>query len=173
MRFLGLDRTLLWALRGILRLFVRPTVMPEDAVNRLQGRARPLLYVLDERSLSDYLTLERVCMDAGLWRPGKKLLAGDLVLPRSYVALERRAGVLRRRADRRMPRELQQALEAAGRDPGMELDIVPVSVFWGRAPEREKSWLDLVFSESWALVGPFRRMLTILFNGRSTLVRFG
>jgi len=173
MQLLGLDRTFLWALRGILRLFVRPTVMPEDAVTRLKGRTRPLLYVLDERSLSDFLTLERVCMDAGLRRPGKKLLAGDLVLPRSYVALERRAGVLRRRADRRMPRELQQVLEAAGRDPEMELDIVPVSVFWGRAPEREKSWLDLVFSESWALVGPFRRMLTILFNGRSTLVRFG
>jgi len=101
MRLFGLDRTFLWAMRGILRLFVRPTIMPEDATTRLKGPARPVLYVLDERSLSDFLTLEQVCMDAGFRRPGKKLAVGDLVLPRSYVALERRAGVLRRRPDRR------------------------------------------------------------------------
>ena len=173
MGFLGLDRSFLWAMRGLSRLFVRPAVMPEDALARLKGRTRAVLYVLDERSLSDFLAVEQVCMDAGLRRPGKRLSAGPLVLPRSYVALERRSGVLRKRPDRRMPRELQQALEAADRDPGLELDVVPVAVFWGRAPERERSWLDLVLSESWALVGPFRRMLSILFNGRSTLIRFG
>jgi len=173
MSFLGLDRTFLWAMRGILRLFVRPTVVPEDAAARLKGRGPAVLYVLDERSLSDFLTVERACMDAGLRRPGKKLAVRQLALPRSYVALERRAGVLRRRPDRRMPRELQQALAAAEHDPELELDVVPVSVFWGRAPQRERSWLDLVLSESWALVGPFRRLLTIVFNGRSTLVRFG
>ena len=172
-RLLGLDRTFFWAMRGVSRLIVRPTVMPEDATTKLQGRTRPVLYVLDERSLSDFLAVEQVCMDAGLRRPGKRLAAGPLVLPRSYVALERRAGVLRKRPDRRMPRELQLALEAAGRDPALELDIVPVAVFWGRAPERERSWLDLVLSESWALVGPFRRLLSILFSGRATLIRFG
>ena len=173
MRFLGLDRTLLWVLRGFSRLFVRPTVMPEDAVARLQGRARPVLYVLDERSLSDFLAVEQVCMDAGLRRPGKRLVTGPVTLARSYVALERRAGVLRKRPDRRMPRELQSALEAASHHAGLELDVVPVAVFWGRAPQRERSWLDLVLSESWALVGPFRRLMSILFNGRATLIRFG
>jgi glycerol-3-phosphate O-acyltransferase len=173
MGFLGIDRSFLWAMRGLSRLFVRPAVMPEDALVRLKGRSRAVLYVLDERSLSDFLAVEQVCMDAGLRRPGKRLNTGPLALPRSYVALERRSGVLRRRPDRRMPRELQQALEAADRDPGLELDVVPVAVFWGRAPERERPWLDLVLSESWALVGPFRRMLSILFNGRSTLIRFG
>jgi len=172
-RYLGLDRTFLWAMRGLSRLFVRPTLVPEDARARLQGRTRPVLYVLDERSLSDYLAVEQVCMDGGLRRPGKKLATGNLVLPRSYVALERRAGVLRKRPDRRMPAELPLALAAAAKDPELELDVVPVAVFWGRAPQRERSWLDLVLSESWALVGPFRRLLTILFNGRSTLIRVG
>jgi glycerol-3-phosphate O-acyltransferase len=30
-----------------------------------------------------------------------------------------------------------------------------------------------MFSENWAFVGPFRRLLSIVFNGRSTLIRFG
>src|SRR5688572_22535169 len=31
----------------------------------------------------------------------------------------------------------------------------------------------MLLSENWAFVGPFRRMLSIIFNGRSTLIRFG
>ena len=172
-RLLGLDRTLMWALRGVLRVFVRATVAPEDALVRLHGRARSLLYVLEERSVSDLLALEQACTDGKLRRPSKRLQLRGLRLPRSLVALERRAGALRRRADRRTPAELALAVAAAGEDPALELDIVPVAVYWGRAPQRERSWLRLILSENWALVGPFRRLLSIVFNGRSTLIRFG
>jgi glycerol-3-phosphate O-acyltransferase len=168
-----LNRTLMWMLRGLMRVFVRPAIVPEDAVQRLHGRARPLLYVLEERSTSDLLALEIACMQGGLRRPGKRLKLRELELPGSAVALERRSGVLRRRADRRTPAELARAVAAAGADPALELDIVPVAVYWGRAPHSERSWLGLLFSENWAFVGPFRRMLSIVFNGRSTLIRFG
>jgi hypothetical protein len=46
-RYLGLDRTLLWVLRGLMRLFVRPVLVPEDAAQRLSGTARPVLYVFE------------------------------------------------------------------------------------------------------------------------------
>jgi len=167
------NRTLLWALRAVMRLFVRATVVPADARERLRGRARAVLYVLEERSISDMVALELACMEGGLRRPGKRLKLRGLDLPHSTVALERRAGVLRRRADRRTPRELARAAAVAGADEALELDIVPVAVYWGRAPQRERSFLRLVFSENWALVGPFRRVLSILVNGRSTLIRFG
>ncbi len=163
----------MWALRGVLRVFVRATVVPEDALQRLHGRARPLLYVLEERSTSDLLALELACMKGGLRRPGKRLKLRNLELPHSAVALERRAGVLRRRADRRTPRELTRSIAAMAEDEALELDVVPVAVYWGRAPQREKSWLRLLLSENWALVGPFRRLLSIVFNGRNTLIRFG
>ena len=163
----------MWMLRGLMRVFVRPTVVPEDSLQRLHGRARPLLYVLEERSISDLLALEIACMHGGLRRPGKRLKVRGLDQPDSAVALEKRAGVLRRRADRRTPPELASAVAAAVSDEALELDIVPVAVYWGRAPQREKSWLGLMFSENWAFVGPFRRLLSIVFNGRSTLIRFG
>ncbi len=168
-----MNRTLTWALRGVLRVFVRATVVPEDALQRLHGRARPILYVLEERSVSDLLALELACMKGGLRRPGKRFKLRGFELAHSAVALERRAGVLRRRADRRTPRELTQAIAAAAADPALELDVVPVAVYWGRAPQREKSFFRLIFSENWALTGPFRRLLSILFNGRNTLIRFG
>src|SRR6188508_1991980 len=103
----------MWMLRGLMRVFVRPAVVPEDAHSRLHGRARPLLYVLEERSTSDLLALEIACMDGGLRRPARRLKVRDLDLPYSAVALERRAGVLRRRADHRMPQELARTVAAA------------------------------------------------------------
>jgi glycerol-3-phosphate O-acyltransferase len=163
----------MWMLRGLMRPFVRPTVVPQDALARLHGRARPVLYVLEERSTSDLLALEIACMQGGLRRPGKRLKLRGLDLPHSAVALERRAGALRKRADRRTPPGLARAVAAAVGDAALELDIVPVAVYWGRAPQREKSWFGPLFSENWALVGPFRRLLSIAFNGRSTLIRFG
>ncbi len=168
-----MKRTLLWILRGVMRVFVRPTVVPEDALARLHGRARPLLYILEERSTSDLLALEIACMQGALRRPGKRLRLRGLDLPRSAVALERRSGVLRKRADRRTPPELARAIAAAGADPALEVDIVPVAVYWGRAPQREKSWLRLLLSENWAFVGPFRRLRSVVLNGRSTLIRLG
>ena len=98
-RYLGLDRSFLWAMRGLMRLFVRPGVAPADALERLRGRSRPVLYVLGERSLSGFLALEQLCMDSALRRPGKRLAVGGLALERSFPALERRAGVLRKRPD--------------------------------------------------------------------------
>jgi len=173
MAFLGLDRTALWALRGLTRLFVRPTVFPEDARTRLAGTARPVLYVLEERSLSDFLAVEQACIRLGARRPSKKLVIGALRLDFSLVALERRSGVLRRRPDRRVPPGFMAAADAVRDDAEFDLEIVPVAVYWGRAPQRERSWLNLALSENWALVGPFRRLVSMLLNGRATIIRFG
>jgi glycerol-3-phosphate O-acyltransferase len=49
---------------------------------------------------------------------------------------------------------------------------VPVSIFVGRAPERSSGWFSVLFSENWIIVGRFRRLLSILLNGRDTLVQF-
>ena len=50
---------------------------------------------------------------------------------------------------------------------------MPVAIFWGRAPHKEMSWWRLPFAEDWILVGRFRKFLSVMFNGRNTLVYFG
>src|SRR5690606_37638625 len=63
-------------------------------------------------------------------------------------------------------------LEAHRADPAMDVRLVPVSNFVGRAPDKAGGWFSVLFSENWALVGRFRRLLAILLNGRDTQVRF-
>jgi glycerol-3-phosphate O-acyltransferase len=62
---------------------------------------------------------------------------------------------------------------AACAEPTIDLDIVPVSIFWGRAPHKERSWWRMLLREDIALAGRFRKFLNVIFNGRNTLVHFG
>ena len=87
--------------------------------------------------------------------------------------LERRAGFLRMRIDRRMPEALRELAGLAAADIAFDVDIVPVSLFWGRAPDRERSWLRLLVAEGWDIGGRFRKVLSLLLNGRNLLMLFG
>ncbi len=171
---LGLDRTLLWFLSRLVGLWVRPTPLPVDEAERLRGRGRRVVYVLDQQSLTDLIALGLVCRSIGLPAAGRRFALGDAREPRSTVFLERRRGWIRKRPDRRIPLRLLRIVRAALAADDCEVDLVPVTVFWGRAPSKtENSWLRQVFREDWTLVGPFRRFLSTLINGRRTLVRFG
>ncbi len=64
-------------------------------------------------------------------------------------------------------------MERVCADPTFDLHFVPVSVYWGRAPRREGSFFKLAFAQDWALTSRASRVLTLLFNGRNTLVQFG
>ncbi|MCS5575240.1 MAG: glycerol-3-phosphate 1-O-acyltransferase PlsB, partial [Pseudomonadales bacterium] len=53
------------------------------------------------------------------------------------------------------------------------LKIVPVSIFWGHQPEREKSILKLLLSENWVTTSGFKKFLAMLFHPKHILVKFG
>jgi glycerol-3-phosphate O-acyltransferase len=65
------------------------------------------------------------------------------------------------------------ALRHLAADPAADVTLVPVAVYWGRAPQREGALWPLLLADDWALGGRLRRAFTVLFNGRSTLVQFG
>ncbi len=50
---------------------------------------------------------------------------------------------------------------------------MPVSIFWSRAPNHERSLIRVLLSEDWTVTSRFRRFVTILFNRRDITVQFG
>lgn len=155
--------------------WLRFTVRPAAAAEQLAQAQAPVCYVLARHSKLDALVVQRACARAGLPRPRKLLLPpGRKPRLQSLLSLTRKVGIWRARIDRRPPDTLRQLLEAMRMDPAFDVQLVPVAVYWGRTPQREHvSWLRLLFSEDWALVGNLRRALTVLLNGRNTLVEFG
>jgi glycerol-3-phosphate O-acyltransferase len=85
----------------------------------------------------------------------------------------RRPSLFSTRNAARAPRYLVQLVAAAAAHPQFDVDLVPVAIFWGRAPHKEVSWWRLLFAEDWILVGRFRKFLSVIFNGRNTLMYFG
>jgi glycerol-3-phosphate O-acyltransferase len=158
-----------WLLRRVLALWVRFKVVPEDAAAQLRGRPRPLCYVLEQRSGADLAVLQQACAALRIPRPGRALGGGTHEL-RSYFWLTQPRGLLGQRLDRRSPRQLAQMIAALRADPEADFDLVPAAVYWGRAPQKEASWLRLLLSEDFGVPSRARKFLQVLFNGRDTLL---
>jgi glycerol-3-phosphate O-acyltransferase len=169
----GLGQAWRWTVRKILGLWVRATIKPEDAVAAIAARPRPVCYVLEHDSHTDVAVLNSVCAEHNLPRPTRRLMMGARRADRAYFELMRRPGLFSSRNAARAPRYLVQLIAAASAHPQFDVDLVPVAIFWGRAPHKEISWWRLPFTEDWILLGRFRKFLSVIFNGRNTLVYFG
>src|SRR3984957_16220255 len=169
----GLGQAWRWSVRKILGLWVRATIKPEDAVEAIAARPRPVCYVLERESHTDFAVLNNVCAHHNLPRPTRRLMMGGRRADRAYFELTRRPSLFRSRNAARAPRYLVQLIDAAAAHSQFDVDLVPVAIFWGRAPHKEISWWRLPFTEDWILVGRFRKILSVIFNGRNTLVYFG
>ena len=128
-----IERLLLPLVRRFVSLWVRPAVLPNDVRERF-APGRPVVYVLEKRGVVDAAVLEFVCRDRGLPPPLAPLGSGAL-LPVSVLFLERRRGLFGQRIDRRMPEGLSALTGIAAADIAFDADLVPVSLFWGRAPD--------------------------------------
>ena len=155
--------------------WLRFTVRPVDVAEQTASATAPVCYVLARHSKLDALVLQRACAHAGLPRPRKQLLPPDAgVRLQSLLWLTRKVGFVRSRIDRRPPDALRLLLKELQRDPGFDVLLSPVAIYWGRAPQRESlSWFRLLFSEDWALASNLRRFFAVLLNGRNTVVEFG
>ena len=165
----------LWALLlgKLLAPWIRLRIETPDDLALLRAETRPLCYVLERYGLSSALVLERACREAGLPSPLTPLAGDPLGRKRAYIALSRRrASWFGRPRTRSHSEGLARLLARQTAQPDLDIQLVPVSIFIGRAPDRQSGWFSVLFSENWELVGRFRRFVSILLNGRNTIVQF-
>ncbi len=154
----------------LLQPWVRIRRDPAEPASLLKA-GMPVCYVIERDGFSDALILDRACREAGLPSPLQPL-AGTR-RKRSVFALMRRDGWLFGRKRHRSPTEpLGQLVHSLEGMPEADIQIVPVSIYVGRAPNRDSGWFSVLFSENWVMVGRFRRLLALLLNGRDTTVHF-
>jgi glycerol-3-phosphate O-acyltransferase len=170
----ALDRFILALLRPLLRLLVRHRSLPEDPEQLGIDRSRPVCYALHIRQLSAFLVLDDAARRLGLPLPSSPLDAGARPEPSSFFFLTRsgQPSPLRRNPYEYSKR-LERLLAAVEADPALDVQIVPVSIFWGRAPDKQDSVLKALFADSWGAPGFLRQGLRLLIHGRQTQLRFG
>jgi glycerol-3-phosphate O-acyltransferase len=160
-------------LEAILHGWVHTRVLPDPLTDLEIDPARPVCYILDSYALSSILILDRCCRDHGLPRPLLPLPLASGSENRAYGVLRRKAGLLIRRTTPRTHSEiLKRLLDRVyeGREP--DIQVVPVTVLVGRAPDKETGLAKIFFSESWEIGGRLRRLFSTLVNGRNTFVQY-
>ncbi|MFC5524379.1 glycerol-3-phosphate 1-O-acyltransferase PlsB [Rhodanobacter ginsengisoli] len=154
----------------LLQPWVRIRRDPAEPTALLQAGV-PVCYVIERDGFSDALILQRACREAGLPNPMQPLPGTRR--RRSVFALARRDGWIFGRNRQRAPNEpLRQLVRSLEGMPERDIQIVPVSIYVGRAPSRDSGWFSVLFSENWVMVGRFGRLLALLLNGRDTVVHF-
>ncbi len=151
--------------RGVVRLLARPTVtgVPPSADDEI-------VYVLPNRSLADLLLLDVVATAQGLPAPRQRLELLDE--GRRFFFLNRPTGWRRRHTMRRTSARMRRIQGRLRESQAPAVTLVPVSVFWGRAADKERSWLRSLVSESWGTSSRLRRFLGLLFNRKDVLLHF-
>ena len=162
---------LLAALRRLLYVVVRTHVTPERAELRVDP-ARALCYVLQDRLLSSLLVLEEEAGRLGLASPLEPIGPEFPATERAVFSVILNRNPLSTRTTEPSV-TLAQMTAALFRDSALDVDLVPVTVLWGRSPGSQDSLLKALFADAWASVGPLRQLAIILLHGRQTRVTFG
>ena len=162
----GFWRLALLLTRKLLFLWVRTRTI-DSQLQRLSALAgQPICYVLEHPGMGDMAVLEQECIRHGLPRPSAGLALD--------TGKEWRAVAFLRASRSRTPKpgRLERLAQAVQAGHAKEVVIVPVSIYWGRSPEKEGSLLKLLFSEDWRIVGRLRKLFVMVFHGRDVLVQF-
>lgn len=160
-------RRIIWVLTFWLRkpllAWVRMNITPSRTADTLGiDPARPVVYVLPTRSYVDSWVLEAALQQSGLpVMRQRNALPG----PGEHAVLYLPAVMDRDKTLMELFREVHSRDE-------VDLQLVPVSVFWGRDPGSETSVFRLLFSDA-ETPGFLRKGLIILANGRNIVVNFG
>jgi glycerol-3-phosphate O-acyltransferase len=169
----GVSQAWHWSAGKFLSRWIRATVKPDDVAAAIAARTRPVCYVLEWESHADLAILNMVCAEHALPGPERRMSVAGTRTDKAYFELLRRPSMFGSRGPARAPKFLVQLIHSAATQPDFDIDLVPVAIFWGRAPHKEESWWRELIAEDWVLVGRFRRFLNVVFNGRNTLVYFG
>ena len=159
------------AVRRLLELWVEVQVFPQPL--RISEDA-PVCYVLPRPSFTNSAMLDRLTRINDTPNSHDPLIGHDLQERRAYFALhEDRSGA----AAARLTRLVNAVIDGQTND----VHLIPVSIFWGRAPEREERegsplrgmrWLRIWAAEGWGGRSRLRKLFSIIFYRRAVVAKF-
>lgn len=166
--------------RWLVALIARPSL---NGIENLPA-GRSVVYVLQQRSLSDLIILDLVCEKHGLLSPLRPLTLDPISdgadvshTAQPFHERSRFLPLLRAASSGRITMQSHSARLARLISAPIELReqvvLLPVSVFWGRAMSGEGTLLKTLTSEHWAMTGRIKRVLNLFINRRNILALAG
>ncbi len=156
----------------MLNIWVKSDVVGiEDATENGLDSDKVIFYALPLRSYAASLVLGQVTKRHNLPHALEPVEVDGVVFPNRIVFLSKpEGGWFKRRALPYLHKSVPNIVKISQENLEQDIQVVPVNVFWGREPKKEKSLLKIWLGDAWSIPGPFRRLVSILLNGRNTFV---
>ncbi|MFA9488645.1 MULTISPECIES: glycerol-3-phosphate 1-O-acyltransferase PlsB [unclassified Mannheimia] len=149
-----------------LSLLVKSRAIPTDPVNELDlNLDQPIVYVLPYTSQTDLLILQKNCLALNLPNPLQDNVIDGHSLPRFVFLDEGRRFFKSKGAKSETESIFYRYLDLHSEKAELDVQLVPVSVLWGRAPGKENSHHLQVLTS-------FQRFMSMVWFGRDNFVRF-
>ncbi len=174
-KYQGFGHFLLSGVRRLLYLWIKPQALPQDLKELNIDPAKPVVYVLNRRFLSNALVLSKETENIGLPPAWTALALSEGRPTPSFFFLSGPVPWWRKKSLSNTPFYsplLCRLVKDAKQNPQFDPQLVPVTILWGRAPDDQNSILKLLFWDGWRTRGALQQMLTIFLHGRQTVVRF-
>ncbi len=152
-------------------MWARPAIQPEAPAELIGDTDAAVCYVLETGGLADVLALEKACATHGLPSPTESFEFCGVRESNRFVVMRRLKGFWTRRPSAASSQRLKRLIVGA-ENCEQELLLIPVAIYWGRSPEKERSFFKILFSENWDVIGRTRKFFATLLHGRDTLLRF-
>ncbi|MEG9498408.1 glycerol-3-phosphate 1-O-acyltransferase PlsB [Mannheimia indoligenes] len=149
-----------------LSLLVKSRAIPTDPVNELDlNLEQPIVYVLPYTSQTDLLILQKNCLALNLPDPLQDNVIDGHALPRFVFLDEGRRFFKSKGAKSETESIFYRYLDLHREKTELDVQLVPVSVLWGRAPGKEDARHLQVLTS-------FQRFMSMVWFGRDNFVRF-
>ncbi len=166
-------------LRKLFDGWVRAQVFPQPLT---LDPSKLTCYVLSRPSMTDRAMLDSLTRRLAL-PPSHAPMPGTEHSERSAYFYLRDTMFLRPGGKlRSAPERLHRLLDRLNANTLDDVQLVPVSIFWGRTPEREESlfnpatrmrWLRIWAAEGWGGRSRLRKLFSIIFFRNDVVVKFG
>lgn len=131
------------------------------------------VYVLQTYSRSNAILLDNETRRLGLPPALERIDAGPIHEKKAVFYLHHPSeSRLYQPTTQQFPPRLQRLIDGLAQAPQLDVHLVPVTILWGRAPDKEDSWLKLLFTDSWNTPSQFKQLLNIGIHGHQTFIEF-
>ena len=152
-----------------LSFLVKNNPIPQHPVEELTlNTTQPIVYVLPYTSQTDLLIFRNNCLALGLPDPLENNDIEGAILPRFVFLDEGHQFFKSKGAKKETYTIFNKYLELHRTLPELDVQLIPVSVLWGRAPGQE----DKISLPKLRLLNGIQKTIAVMWFGRDTFVRF-
>ncbi|MBL6734928.1 MAG: glycerol-3-phosphate 1-O-acyltransferase PlsB [Shewanellaceae bacterium] len=145
-------------------LLVRSSLLPQKPLQELGiDLGRPIVYILKKESLNDIVALNTLCQKLNLPHPTAEAIGN---IP-NMLFIESKQSVLSIESDNCLER-LQDLLQQHQLDQALDVQLLPISSFWGRKPGSSQDNLFRTILDS--LPQSIRKFFMLIFFGRRNYI---